>query len=491
MTTFPQHKHLTSAQRTFLTRLSRRCSKGKLYLVGGTVRDLLLQKTVTDIDVVVTGIPLRTMRTIAKPLGSVHEIGARFGILRVTPKRGDFHVDIAIPRTEQGKRTGGYRDFSFSPDHRLPIEDDLSRRDCTVNAIAVAWPSGEVVDPFHGRRDLQRRILRMVGDPIERFCEDYSRLLRLVRFSVTLGFSIDPRTATAARKLMKHINDRRNNRFIVPREVIAEQLVRTFAVHPLRAFDACNRFDVFRILLPEVAALRGCKQPERFHSEGDAFAHTRRALANLSGTAFRRIFHESPTPSVIFSVLLHDIGKGETRRVVREHGRSAVHFWGHATKSAEKARTIAERLRLSSYNGLVETDDMVWLIRHHLIVTINDVRVFRASTLAHYFSGERGRKLLECVWADQSASLHSSKKPALEGFRATQRRLRSLFGTSDGLVKPPRPILTGSDLLREFPLEEGARVGEILRALREEQLSGRVRTKMQARTFVRMYLRTI
>ncbi|MBI3957034.1 MAG: CCA tRNA nucleotidyltransferase [Candidatus Kerfeldbacteria bacterium] len=474
-----QLRTLTQAQRRLLNRLATALKPGRLFLVGGTVRDALLDRPIKDVDVVVSGLPLAHVRTVAVKFGSVANIGTAFGVLRLTPPKKDFVVDLALPRTEIGRGLGGHKDFSFAPDPHLALEKDLARRDFTINAIAVEWPSGTVVDPFGGQRDLKARMLRTVGRAEDRFAEDYVRLLRLVRFAVTLGLTVHPTTATVAKRMMGRLNAKRGGRFVVPREAVADQLVRTFSADPMRAFDAYDRFGLFDVLLPEVAALRGVKQPRHYHSEGDVWQHTQLALAALSSRAFRATFRTTRVhPLTIIAALLHDIGKPATRRLVKEHGGRRVHFWGHDVRGAAMVRRIAQRLRLSSTG--IATDELTWLIRHHLIATINDPLTLRRSTLIEYFFGERGRRLIELTWVDQTASFRPGGRPAREHVRSLRQRLKKIVD----LEQLPPPLLTGHDLMTLFNLSESPALGALLKKVRERQLDGELTTSTAAVRFV-------
>lgn len=446
---------------------------GRLYLVGGTVRDLLLGRQTHDLDVVVTGVAQMTLKKKLAKLGTVHLVGARFGVLKLFPKGADFHIDIALPREEVAKGTGGYRDFSFKPSAKLAIEDDLSRRDFTVNAIALSWPSKKLVDPFNGQKDLKKKQLRAVGKEERRFREDYSRLLRLLRFSVQLGFSVEGKTAVAARRLMPKLNQKRDGEFIVPREVIAEQFVRAFQTNALATFDIFDRFGAFKVLLPEIHAMKGVTQSREYHSEGDVFFHTRFLLEKLT---------KPLSLNVVFAALLHDVGKPKTRRVMVKRGKRAIRFLEHTTVSTKMAAAVCERLKLSSYNGLVNTERVVFLVKNHHLSDPTVAKAMKPATLAKYFSGERGKELLQLIWADQAASLGRNGKPNMAAYTFLHRRLTKLFGK--GPMEIPRPIATGTDIMRWMKLQEGPAVGGYLRSLQEAQLVKKVRTKKQARVFL-------
>lgn len=446
---------------------------GRLYLVGGTVRDLLLERPTNDLDVVVTGVAQTTLKKRLEKLGTVHLVGARFGVLKLFPKGADFHIDIALPREEVAEGTGGYKDFSFRPSARLPIEDDLSRRDFTVNAIACEWPTKKLVDPFGGQVDLFKKRLRAVGKPETRFKEDYSRLLRLVRFAVQLDFTVEAKTGTAAKKLMPRLNQKRDGKFIVPREVIAEQFVRAFQADHLRAFDLYDSFGVFKALLPEVHAMKNVTQSKEFHAEGDVFVHTRLLLAKLT---------EPISMNVVFGALLHDVGKPSTRRIMMKKGKRAIRFIEHTSVSTKMTAGIAERLKLSSYNGLVNAERLVFLVKHHHLCDPAIARSMKPLTLAKYFSGEQGQELLQLMWADQAASVGKNGKSDLSAYRFLKRRLAKMFGT--GVTELPKPLASGTDVMRWMKVKEGPGVGGYLRLLQEAQLEKKVKNKTQARKFL-------
>lgn len=472
---------LTSEQRAALRLLGRILNRGSIYLVGGIVRDLLLERPTKDIDVLVTGMPLAAIRRALARHGNVVLVGERFGVFKFRPRGTDLHIDIALPRSEHSLHTGGYRDFSFRSDPSLPVEKDLARRDFTVNAMAYDIRSRVLVDPFGGTADLRKKALRTVGKPKERFGEDYSRLLRLLRFAVQLGFSVEPKTATAARSLMPRLTARRKGAFIVPREVLAEQVVKTFLAEPSAAFDLYDHFGTFRALLPEVEKLRGCDHGKLYHHEGDVFRHTRLALERLHSAAFRKAFPGVvPSALVIFGTLFHDIGKPACRTSTVKKGIRHVHFYGHEKIGAALAGRICERLKLTSYDGAVPCDDLAWIVRHHLIGIEQNVSTMRATTLAKYFSGERGAALLQVHWADRAASIGADGKPAMRPFRILRRRLHQLLTERRGVLEEPAPLASGHDVMRWCKLSSGPKIGLILARIREAQLTKEVRTKRGA-----------
>ena len=167
---------------------------GEAFLVGGAVRDALLGFPSKDEDVLVTGIEWSRLEAALQDVGRVDAVGASFGVLKVV--RDGLVIDVALPRTEQS--TGiGHRDFAVTYDPKLPLEADLARRDFTVNAMARRISDDVLIDPFNGAQDLERRVLRAVGNPRERFTEDPLRMLRAARFVAKLDFVLEPDTLAA------------------------------------------------------------------------------------------------------------------------------------------------------------------------------------------------------------------------------------------------------------------------------------------------------
>lgn len=480
---------LTQEQRVALKRVLRALpNDAGMFLVGGTIRDLLLKRKTKDLDVVVTCIPLTRLESLLRPLGTVKKVGARFGVLLFRPKGTHGAIDIALPRTEHAFGTGGYRDFSFATDPNLPIEHDLARRDFTINAMAYDLRKGILVDPFHGQKDLRNKVLRTVGKPQKRFQEDYSRLLRLVRFVVQLGFSVEKNTATSATKLMLKLNEQHKGMFVVPREVIAEQFLRTLAGHPKKALNIMERFGVLEVLIPELAHLKHCTQSKDFHSEGTALQHTWKALGRLGSAGWKNEFGGTVPLVVVVGTLLHDIGKPSCKQVVKKHGKSHVSFHHHDERGAAQATAIVRRLKLSSFQGKVSDDEVGWLVKCHMIAVRQMERPLPRRVLAEWFVGERGLHLLQLIWADLGASLGPDHQPSLQPYRRLRRELDRFLLKRSGVYVLPKPLITGHDLIAWFHMRQSPMIGNILANVEEAQLQGSIRTQRQARKFAHRLL---
>ncbi|MDO8582107.1 MAG: HD domain-containing protein [bacterium] len=472
--------------------------KGELYLVGGAVRDFVLRRDTKDLDFIVRNVPVKQLMQFLDRHGRVDLVGKRFGVLKFVPRGWEGEaLDIALPRTDYALRSGGYKDFHIQSDPKLPIENDLARRDFTVNAIAVRIVNHElgiknygIVDPFGGLKDIQKKVLRTVGEPRARFQEDYSRMLRVLRFSCQLGFTIEKKTWTALKKLMPHMQSRRDNEYIVPRETIGRELIKAFVAEPVRALDIWDKSGALASVIPELLQMKKCPQPRAFHTEGDVWVHTRLALQKLMSPGFRRAFPDmAPVAVSILTILLHDIGKPKTLRTPQKHGVDRIRFDGHDLTGSAMARVIAQRLHLSQFpkddaRYHIDTEMLVWLIRYHMLFSEQTMREMRAITLEKYFLKDqyRGRLFQALAWVDMSAAIPAHGKQDFKPLRIVQRRLRGI----EKILRRThvRPIVNGGEVMKRLQLQPGPFIGRLLDALREEQLQGRVRTKKQAWEFL-------
>ena len=293
----------------------------QLYIVGGTVRDVLLHREESnDADLATDATPDETKQIVAPTHPTaVVLVGERFGTVRLHyPYRV---IEITTFRSEK-----------YNPESRKPevcfgtvLEDDLLRRDFTINAMALHPLNGRIIDPFGGQQDLEAHILRAVGnEPDKRFDEDPLRLLRAVRFAAQLDFTIEAETRRSiirqSAKLQK-----------ISRERIRDEMNKLLlSPHPAKGLDLLVELGLMEWIVPEVLALRGVsQQPQRTVRTKDVYAHVLRVVER-----------SSPRLVCRWSALLHDIAKPRTRTV--EDGR--VHFFGHEELGAYMARDILKRL---------------------------------------------------------------------------------------------------------------------------------------------------
>ncbi|UCE19022.1 MAG: CCA tRNA nucleotidyltransferase [Gemmatimonadota bacterium] len=485
----------------FIKELVGEFPESEVYLVGGMVRDAALGRVESkDLDVVIGGVPLNRLRSFLTSRGTVSLVGKTFGIFKFSPEGTDprNQIDVALPRKEHSLVPGGYRDFRIQSDADLPIEEDLGRRDFTVNAMAWDWKASRLIDPFDGLEDIEKKRLRTVGSPHERFCEDYSRLLRAIRFSCQLGFDIDPQTWDAVKDRMRSINEYRGNRpeeRLVPFEVIAKELLKAFVSDPLRSFDLFDQSGGFEHLMPEVLEMKGCPQPEMYHAEGDVWSHTRMALESLTSDEFQKQFGaESVDAELVMAVLFHDIGKPSTKKTPEKDGVDRIRFDKHDAVGAGLARTVCTRLKLSSPPSEeplhVDPDNVWWLVKNHLLGIRSDLEHMKNSTIEKYFLKDegQGQRLLKLIFSDGMATISPEGKPTVSNYFKLLDRVEQLRKIRDER-QIFQPILSGHEIMEAFHLKPGPRIGELLDVLREEQLAGRIESRQEALDFLKGTLR--
>ena len=256
-------KNFSKENFNFIIELKKEFPKAEVFLVGGAVRDFFLKQKTKDYDFVIRNVELNNLESFLSQQGKVNLVGQCFGVFKFIPFDGDKEnpFDIALPRKDFSFKTGGYRDVEIQTDPKMELKQDLSRRDFTINAMALKWESfsssnstiWEVIDPFKGYDDLQKRIIRAVRNPQDRFKEDYSRILRALRLSCQLGFTIEEKTWQAIKneisglnKINRTVESIQNEdiveskvieKRVVPYEVIAKEFLKTFLCDPVQAFE--------------------------------------------------------------------------------------------------------------------------------------------------------------------------------------------------------------------------------------------------------------
>ena len=411
------------------------------YFAGGCVRDLLRGQVPKDIDIATDARP----ETVQKIFSRTYAVGAHFGVIVVL--ENDFQFEVATFRSD-----GAYLDGRHPVEvHFANAEEDAARRDFTINGMFFDPEKDVVIDFVGGRVDLEKKLIRAIGDPAKRFAEDRLRMLRAVRFATVLEFEIEPATWDAVVAQAASINE-------ISAERIREELVRIF-LSPQRArgWDLLDASGLMRIILPELEAMKGCKQPPQFHPEGDVFKHTRIMLELLPG--------EVSLP-LVFSVLFHDIGKPPTS-TVDDEGR--IRFNGHDRVGAEMTEAIMERLRFSR----AEIDATVEAVRQHMVV--KDVPNMRVAKLKRFMARPTFEDELELHRVD-CASSHAM----LENYEFLQQKKEEF--ASEPIIPPP--LVRGDDLIA-LGLKPGPRFGEILEAVETRQLEGTLKDREEALEWVK------
>ncbi|MGD0500366.1 MAG: CCA tRNA nucleotidyltransferase [Bryobacteraceae bacterium] len=409
------------------------------WLAGGSVRDLLLGAEPKDYDVATDARPERLLELFP----GAGCVGAHFGVVLV--RQDSACVEVATFRSDReyadGRRPAAVR---FETDPR----QDALRRDFTVNGLMMDPESGAVLDYVGGRADLERGLIRAIGDPRIRFAEDHLRLLRAVRFAARLGFAIEPATFEAIRRNQTAI-------LRVSAERVRDELARILTEGGARrGFELLDASGLLASILPEVAAMKGVAQPPEYHPEGDVWVHTLLLLERL----------ERPSLTLALGALLHDVGKPPTFRVAER-----IRFDGHVEAGVKLAGQILSRLRFSRD----EIERVEALVANHM--RFKDASEMRESTLKRFLRLPRFDEHLELHRLDVLAS-----NRRLENYEFARRK-REEF--SAGRLKPP-PLVTGADLIAAG-YEPGPLFTRILTAVEDAQLEGLADTREDALALVR------
>jgi poly(A) polymerase len=413
------------------------------YLVGGCVRDLLLKREPADYDVSTDATPDQVQKIFPDSLA----VGAQFGVVIVV--RDSEQVEVATFRSDVGYSDGRHPDkVIFS----RTAQEDVQRRDFTINALLMDPETGAVLDYVGGQRDLAAGIIRAIGDPRQRFQEDKLRMIRAIRFAARFRYAIEGATFGAVQKLAAEISQ-------VSAERIRDELTKLLTEGAARrGFELLDESGLLAQVLPEIARMKGVEQPAQFHPEGDVWTHTLLMLEQLKAGC---------SPTLAWGVLLHDVGKPSTFTPPSGPG-DRIRFNEHVEVGMKMTEDICRRLRFSNE----DTDQIVALVANHM--RFKDVPQMKVSTLKRFVRLEHFDEHLELHRVDCLSSHRN-----LENYEFVRRFLAE---TPPEQVRPPR-LLTGEDL-KEMGFSPSPQFKEILDSLEEAQLSGKISTHEEAVRFV-------
>lgn len=413
------------------------------YLAGGCVRDFLLNKNPQDYDIATSARPEEVQRIFPRTI----PVGAQFGVVLVILDGQSF--EVASFRFD-----GPYLDGRRPSQVRYgTLQEDILRRDFTVNGMVYDPIENRVIDLVEGKRDLARRRIRAIGDPRQRFEEDRLRMVRAIRFAASLNFDIDSLTLDAIKHSAAMITR-------ISAERIGEEITRILTEGGARrGFELLDETGLLPILLPEIEQMKGVEQSPEHHPEGDVFTHTLLTLSHL----------EKPTETLAYGCLLHDVGKPVCFR--KEAGR--ITFYGHTDRGAEMAEAILKRLK----RGRAVWERVGYLVKNHLRHT--QAPKMRLSTLKRFLREEGIHELLELARID---ALSSSGN--LQYYHFCQEHLSHM---QEEEIRP-EPLLRGKDLI-EMGYIPGPIFSEILRQVEDAQLGGELTSRQAAIDWVKQKYR--
>jgi poly(A) polymerase len=415
------------------------------YLAGGCVRDLLLGREAKDYDVATNALPDAVLALFPKTFA----VGAHFGVVLVASEIDGEEVvtEVATFRNDGVYSDGRHPDAVRFSDR---AEEDVLRRDFTINGMLLDPLSREVLDFVGGRADLAAGLVRAIGDPAQRFEEDKLRMLRAVRFAARFEFAVEARTLAAMQALAGKIDQ-------VSRERIREELTRMLTEgHARTAFLLLDEIGLLKEVLPEISRMKGVAQPPEFHPEGDVWVHTLLLLEKLAAGC---------SATLAWGTLLHDVGKPPTYREAPDR----IRFDGHAEVGTRMAEAILKRLRFSNE----DCHQILLLVENHM--RFGDVKKMKDSTLKRFFrlpGFEEHLELhrLDCLSSHRKLELYEYAKERYEHMPTEQVR--------------PKLLVTGADLI-EAGYAPGPRFKEMLAAAEDAQLEGTIQSRDDGLALVR------
>jgi poly(A) polymerase len=419
----------------------------ELYLVGGHLRDALLgRQPAPEVDLATDATPEQTLQLVRPTATSVWLQGMRFGT--VGAEVAGQPLEITTFRSERYAPESRHPDVAFESD----ILTDLSRRDFTINALALRLPEREPIDPFNGRGDLAAGVIRTPGDPISSFTDDPLRMLRAFRFASQLDLTIEGEVLEAVAKLREQIHT-------VSSERVRDELTKLLiGAAPGRALRQAEDTGLTALFLPELSALKLEQDP--VHRHKDVFAHT---LAVVERTP--------PNPVLRLAALLHDIGKPKTRRI----GPQGVSFHHHEVVGADMARRRLQALRYPSATVGAVTE----LIRlHHRFHTY---RLGWSDSAVRRYARDVGpllRELNTLVRADCTTRNPDKARRLSARMDDLEARIARLAVQEE--LDRIRPELDGHEVMELLGVEPGPLVGEALAFLLEIRLDEGMIGKQEA-----------
>jgi len=431
--------------------LAVREAGGRALIVGGWVRDQLRGRPSKEADVEIFGVPEDRLPALLAPFGRVEPIGNSFPVYKVVDKTEGIQIDVTLPRRES-KSGRGHKGFIVHGDPTMSIADAARRRDFRVNAIAWDPLTNAIEDPFNGRQDLDRRVLRAVD--LTTFGDDSLRVLRAVQFAARFEFALEDETAALCRTIP--LDD-------LPAERIWGEIEKLLlqAERPSIGFALALDLGVIDRVLPEMSPLVGCAQEPEWHPEGDVWVHT---LMVIDQARQRNAdLDRARLVTIMLGAVCHDLGKPATTAFIDGRIRSL----DHEQAGVEPTLRLLDRLNVHTMDGFDVREQVVGLVAHHLKPGMyhkaGNVTDGAFRRLAQKVNLELLARLARADCLGRTGTFDCS---AMDWFVERARAL----GVEH---QPPEPLLRGRHLLA-LGLSPGPRVGEVLKQVYERQLDGEI-----------------
>lgn len=400
------------------------------YFVGGCVRDMVMRKAPKDFDIATDARPAQIKQLFAH---QTYPIGAKFGTLLLIEEKIPFQISTFRSKTAK-----------FTQD----LSEDVKARDFTINGLAYDPIKKKTIDLVGARDDIRKKKIRAGEYAFSKFRQDPLRLMRAIRLAVILGFSIETETLRAIKKSARLIKK-------VSKERIREELILIFtSANPALGLNLLDETGLLKYILPAVVKLKGVRQPQAFHPEGDVYTHTLLMLKALKSTSL----------VLAFACLFHDIGKPQTFQIA-----DRIRFSGHDRVGANLTDRILRKLKFSNK----DREDIVTCVENHM--RMMEAPKMREATLKRLFNRPTFNEELRLHYIDCIASHRD-----LTVFRFLNKK----YNEFKKRPEIPKPFLSGYELIK-MSFTPGPIFGKIHRQMVDLQLEGKLKNKAEAKRWVR------
>ena len=401
--------------------------KYKAYIVGGTVRDIILGDNPHDVDIA-TNMPLEAIESLFKS----HDIGKSkdFGIVTIKHKGHDFEV---AQFREDGKYIDGRRPETVNIVSNF--KDDANRRDFSINSMGID-KDGNIIDYFDGKRDIKNKVIRAVGNPLDRFKEDKLRMMRAARFAAKLDFDIDDDTKNAIIDQSGYIKD-------IAMERVRDELLKTAGYGGdkfAKMIEILDSVGILEIILPEIVQMKKFEHNPKHHPEGGVFDHVMAALKAS----------KSKDPITNLSILLHDIGKNVTHSITDEGPR----YLGHAKEGLDIIDTIADRLKLSND----DRDAVKFASLNHM--KFHELTKMSNSKIIKLIRDKNFQILVDVAKADAEARGHLWNPDEWETILDKIEKVKN--GMKPSEYDELKKLLNGNKIMNILNIKAGPKLGDII-----------------------------